>query len=65
MSNSTNNPHRDSVYTSEPAFLKQAELAKDALKNFLAVRGLGAANIIKPALHDVLNATVRFSLIRS
>jgi hypothetical protein len=44
----------------EAAFLKQADIARDALRNFTTVSGLiNAPNIIRPALHDVLNATVR------
>ena len=42
----------------EAAFLRQAELAQEALKNFVAIRALNAPGIIKPALHEVLNTTV-------
>jgi hypothetical protein len=46
-------------FPSEAAFLRQAELAQEALKNFLAIRALNTPSIIKPALHEVLNTTVR------
>ena len=44
------------------AFIKQAEITREALKNFSTVSGLvNAPNIIKPALADVLHATVSCS----
>jgi hypothetical protein len=47
---------------SEASFIKQAELAREALKNFTTVSGLvNAPNIVRPALNDVVQATVCLS----
>lgn len=51
------------IMPTETAFLKQAGLAREALKTFLAVHKLGAPNVIRPALVDVVNFTVGFSYV--
>ena len=47
----------------EMAFLKQAGLAREALQTFLAVHKLGIFNVIRPALVDLINYTVRSRFI--
>lgn len=62
MSDTPTSPTIDTMPT-EANFIKQAELAQTALKNFIAVRSLDTPSIIKPALHEVISATVRSRFI--
>jgi hypothetical protein len=48
---------------SEKAFLRQAELAREALDTFLAVRDKPSPNIVKLALADLIDTTVRIFLL--
>jgi hypothetical protein len=57
-----NNANSSSTVDNQPteaAFLKQAEVAREALKNFLAIKALNHPAIIKPALYEVITSTVR------
>ena len=45
---------------SESSFKKQAGLAWEALRNFNAICMLNAPNLANPALHELVEATVRF-----
>jgi hypothetical protein len=58
--NTPSSPPADPMPT-EKAFLKQAGLAREALKTFLMVHKLGVPNVIRPALIDLINYTVGFS----
>ena len=48
---------------SEKALLKQAGLAREALKTFMVVHKLGVPNVIRPALVDLINYTVCLALM--
>jgi predicted translin family RNA/ssDNA-binding protein len=45
---------------SENSFKKQADVARDALKNFNTVRALNAPSLAKTALSELVEATVSF-----
>lgn len=47
---------------SENSFKKQAEVAREALKNFNMVRALNAPSLVKAALTDLVESTVRFPI---
>lgn len=47
---------------SENSFKKQADVARDALKAFNAVRSLNAPSATKAALSELVEATVCFSI---
>ena len=48
---------------SENSFKKQAEIAREALKNFNAIRVLNAPGMVKTALFELVEAVVSASLI--
>jgi hypothetical protein len=48
----------------ETAFLKQAELAQTALRVFNAVCALDTPSVTRPALSELITATVRLSFIQ-
>lgn len=48
---------------SEQAFVKQAELARKALKSFYAVLALDAPVLIRAALVELVDSTVRLIFI--
>jgi hypothetical protein len=52
-------PTSISKMPSENSFKKQAEVARDALKNFNTVRTLNAPSLVKAALTDLVETTVR------
>jgi hypothetical protein len=45
---------------SENSFKKQADIARDALKNFNTVRALNVPSLVKTALSELVEATVSF-----
>jgi hypothetical protein len=59
VATNTSSPPPVEPMPTEKAFLKQAGLAREALQTFLAVHKLGVSNVIRPALVDLINYTVR------
>jgi hypothetical protein len=48
--------------SSDAAFNKQADIARDALKNFNTISTLNAPGLIKTAMDDLIMALVSYSL---
>jgi hypothetical protein len=57
--NATNNDRAAPAVPSVASFEKQADLAREALQNFNAIRVLNAPAAIKVALMELVHVTVR------
>jgi hypothetical protein len=55
-------PSKTTTTNSDSAFNKQADAARDALKNFNTVAQLNAPGLIKTAMEDLVTAMVSFIL---
>ena len=54
-------PTNITIMPSESLFKRHADLARDALKNFAAVRDLNSSTVVKAAIVELIDATVSFN----